>query len=91
MEAKKTLNKRITAVKCIIEVDNVAIDKNRHVSKRFSVTVPDYVFEDLEAIARIQGRPTATLVAFLVEAFVRDAREKGELPSAKPPKQDGAA
>jgi hypothetical protein len=47
MEAKKTLNKRITEAKCIIEVDNVAIDKNRHVSKRFSVTVPDYVFEDL--------------------------------------------
>ncbi|MBD2302291.1 ribbon-helix-helix domain-containing protein [Nostoc sp. FACHB-190] len=49
-------------------------------SKKFSVTVPDYVFEDLELLAQIQGRPTATLAAFLLEVAMRQARERGELP-----------
>lgn len=52
----------------------------KSVSKKFSVTVPDYVFEDLELLAKIQGRPTATLAAFLVEVAMREARERGELP-----------
>lgn len=49
-------------------------------SKKFSVTVPDYVFEDLELLAKTQGRPTATLAAFLLELAMRQARERGELP-----------
>lgn len=52
----------------------------KSVSKKFSVTVPDYVFEDLESLAKIQGRPTATLAAFLIEVAMREARERGELP-----------
>ncbi|BAZ65550.1 hypothetical protein AMR41_26205 [Hapalosiphon sp. MRB220] len=51
------------------------------VSKKFSITVPDYVFEDLEELAKIQGRTTANLAAFLVETGIREAREKGELRS----------
>ena len=62
----------------------------RSVSKKFSVTVPDYVFEDLEQLAQIQGRPTAALAAFLIEVATREARERGELPQ-KQPKQNGAA
>ncbi|MBW4432643.1 MAG: hypothetical protein KME28_13145 [Pelatocladus maniniholoensis HA4357-MV3] len=50
-------------------------------SKKFSITVPDYVFEDLEELAKIQGRTTANLAAFLVETGIREAREKGELRS----------
>ncbi|GAA6617258.1 hypothetical protein NUACC26_030680 [Scytonema sp. NUACC26] len=50
------------------------------VSKKFSVTVPDSVFNDLERLAELQGRPTANLAAFLIELGVREAKERGELP-----------
>ncbi|KYC37454.1 hypothetical protein WA1_41475 [Scytonema hofmannii PCC 7110] len=49
-------------------------------SKKFSVTVPDSVFNDLERLAELQGRPTANLAAFLIELGVREAKERGELP-----------
>lgn len=52
----------------------------KSVSRKFSVTVPDYVFEDLELLAQIQGRPTAALAAFLIETAMREAKERGELP-----------
>lgn len=41
------------------------------VSKKFSVTVPDKIFLDLERWAEEEGRPTANLAAFLVEQAVR--------------------
>ncbi|WP_396336369.1 ribbon-helix-helix domain-containing protein [Fischerella sp. JS2] len=49
-------------------------------SKRFTVTLPDSVFEDLEVLADIQGRPTANLAAFLIEIGIRQAKESGEFP-----------
>ncbi|MBD2434583.1 hypothetical protein H6G66_26665 [Fischerella sp. FACHB-380] len=50
------------------------------VSKRFTVTLPDSVFEDLEVLADIQGRPTANLAAFLIEIGIRQAKDSGEFP-----------
>ncbi|WP_082803638.1 ribbon-helix-helix domain-containing protein [Anabaena sp. 4-3] len=50
----------------------------RDVSKRFTITVPDSVFDELEDWADQQGRPTANLASFLVETGVRQAKEKGE-------------
>ena len=49
------------------------------VSKRVNLTLPDVVYENLEAWAEQQGRPTANLAAFLVETAIRDAIERGEL------------
>ncbi len=51
---------------------------NNEVSKRFTVTIPDSVFEDLEVLASAQGRPTANLAAYLVESAIREAKDKGE-------------
>ncbi len=56
------------------------------VSKRFSVTVPDKLFELLEEWADEQGRPTANLAAYLIEAGLRSAIDKGEF--SPKPKQD---
>jgi hypothetical protein len=58
------------------------------VSKRFTVTVPDLLFEELEDWAEQQGRPTANLAAFLIELGVKQAKEKGEYsPKKKQPKK----
>ncbi|RAM48834.1 MAG: hypothetical protein C6Y22_25785 [Hapalosiphonaceae cyanobacterium JJU2] len=69
---------------------------NGDVSKRFTVTLPDSVFDDLEALADAQGRPTANLAAFLIEIGIRQAKEGGEFPEkqktsskAKKAKEDG--
>ena len=48
------------------------------VSKKFSITVPDEVFNLLEEWAEKQGRPTANLAAYLVEAGLRTAMDKQE-------------
>jgi hypothetical protein len=48
--------------------------------KRFTVTVPDSVYEDLERWADEQGRPTANLAALLIELGIRQAVDRGELP-----------
>ncbi|MBW4502967.1 MAG: hypothetical protein KME57_26235 [Scytonema hyalinum WJT4-NPBG1] len=64
-------------------------------SKRFTVTVPDSVFEDLEVLADAQGRPTANLAAFLIEIGIKESKERGEFPEktntskAKKAKEDG--
>lgn len=52
--------------------------------KKFSVTVPDSVFKDLEVLAEHQGRPTANLGSFLIELGLHVYKERGEFP-----KQDG--
>ncbi|MBD2207465.1 hypothetical protein H6G33_34305 [Calothrix sp. FACHB-1219] len=51
---------------------------NPDASKRVNLTIPDVVYEDLEAWAEYQGRPTANLAAYLVESAIREAKEKGE-------------
>ncbi|MBW4565718.1 MAG: hypothetical protein KME32_32480 [Mojavia pulchra JT2-VF2] len=43
-------------------------------TKRFSVTLPDTVFEQLEALAGNQGRTTANLAAYLIEVGVRNMK-----------------
>lgn len=55
------------------------------VSKRFTVTVPDSIFEELEAWATYQGRPTANLAAYLIEAGLRQAKLEGEFKTLQPP------
>jgi predicted DNA-binding ribbon-helix-helix protein len=44
-------------------------------SKRFTVTLPDAVFKDLEDIATKEGRSTANLAAFLVESGIRELKK----------------
>ncbi len=64
---------------------------NNGVSKRFTVTLPDSVFEDLEVLADAQGRPTANLAAFLIEVGICQIKERGEFPKtskAKKAKED---
>lgn len=48
--------------------------------KKFSITVPDSVFKDLENLAEYQGRPTANLAAFLVELGLHIYKDRGEFP-----------
>lgn len=48
------------------------------VSKRFTITVPDSVYEDLEHWSDQQGRPAANLAAFLVEVGILAAKERGK-------------
>ncbi|MBD2682897.1 MULTISPECIES: ribbon-helix-helix domain-containing protein [Nostoc] len=43
-------------------------------TKRFSVTLPDTVFDQLEALAENQGRTTANLAAYLIEVGVRNMK-----------------
>lgn len=45
-------------------------------SKRFSVTLPDSIYDQLEKFADAQGRTTANLAAFLIEAGIRDMAQR---------------
>lgn len=51
---------------------------NPDASKRINLTLPDLVYEELEAWAEYQCRPTANLAAYMVESAIREAKEKGE-------------
>ncbi|HAJ60709.1 MAG TPA: hypothetical protein DCP31_16750, partial [Cyanobacteria bacterium UBA8543] len=53
------------------------------VSKRVNLTLPDIVYDELEAWAEYQGRPVANLAAYLVESSIREAKEKGEFKTLK--------
>ena len=55
------------------------IDKS--VSKRINVTLPDSVVDELEDWANTQGRSVANLAAFLLEMAIKEAKDKGEIPS----------
>ncbi|NEQ20168.1 MAG: hypothetical protein F6K28_13165 [Microcoleus sp. SIO2G3] len=52
-------------------------------SKRVNLTLPDVVYDELEAWAEFQGRPTANLAAYLVESAIREAKERGEFKTLK--------
>ncbi|MEO1522051.1 MAG: hypothetical protein AAFU78_14900 [Cyanobacteria bacterium J06633_2] len=52
-------------------------------SKRTTVTLPDSVFEEIEDWAAQQGRPTAGLMALLIELGLRDAKQRGEYAPSK--------
>ncbi|MEM7553255.1 MAG: hypothetical protein AAF378_04005 [Cyanobacteria bacterium P01_A01_bin.84] len=49
-------------------------------SKRFTVTLPDSVFKELEVLADAQGRPTANLASFLIEVGVSQMKERRDSP-----------
>ena len=50
---------------------------------RVNLTLPDIVYDELEAWAEYQGRPVANLAAYLVESSIREAKEKGEFKTLK--------
>lgn len=54
------------------------------VSRRFTITIPDSIYDELARWADHQGRATANLAAYLVEVGINQAREKGDIP---PPKE----
>ncbi len=53
------------------------------VTKKFSVNVPDAIYEQLEQWADEQGRSSSNLAAFLIEMGIRQAVERGELKPKK--------
>jgi hypothetical protein len=68
--------------------------EQEQVSKRVNLTLPDVVYDELEAWAEFQGRPTANLAAYLVESAIREAKERGEykiLPKQSPMSEDKPA
>lgn len=54
---------------------------DKFVSKRINVTLPDSVVDELEDWADAQGRSLANLAAFLLEVALKEAKNKGEIPS----------
>lgn len=48
-------------------------------SKRVYITIPDRVHQQLQELAKLQGRPTANLAAYLVEKGVETAMSQGEM------------
>ena len=59
------------------------IQAQENVSKRVNLTLPDVIYDELEAWAEFQGRPTANLAAYLVESAIREAKERGEFKTLK--------
>ncbi len=57
-------------------------------TKRTTIVLPDAIYEDLQHWASEEGRPTANLVAFLVEQAIR-LKYPEKYPSPK--KDKGAA
>ena len=53
------------------------------VSKRILVTLPDSIYEDLEAWAKGDGRPVANLAGFILESEVIAGRNDGRIDVAK--------
>ena len=67
----------------------VSQEQFQKVTKRFTVTLPDTIYEDLERWAELQGRPPANLAAFLIEIGINQGKERGDLPPKKePPAKD---
>lgn len=57
--------------------------------KRVNLSLPEGIYADLETWAELQGRPVANLAAYLVEAGIREAKERGEIPlQGKAPVRD---
>jgi metal-responsive CopG/Arc/MetJ family transcriptional regulator len=44
-------------------------------SKRFTVTLPDSIYKELDTIAENEGRSTANLAAFLIETGIREIKK----------------
>ena len=52
------------------------------VSKRFFVTVPDFIGDALDRWAESERNKPATLAAWLIETSIRQALDEGKIPSA---------
>ena len=51
--------------------------------KKFSVSLPASIFQDLEKLADHQGRPVANLASFFIELGLHITKERGEFPIEK--------
>jgi hypothetical protein len=49
--------------------------------KRVNVTLADTVFRDLERWASLRDQAVATVAALAIELAIREAKDRGELPS----------
>jgi hypothetical protein len=49
--------------------------------KRVNVTLADTVFRDLERWAGLRDQAVATVAALAIELAIREAKDRGELPS----------
>ena len=49
---------------------------DKEMSKRIMVTLPDGVYKLLEDWAKEEGRPVASLAAFIIESSARDKVDK---------------
>jgi metal-responsive CopG/Arc/MetJ family transcriptional regulator len=54
-----------------------------NMSKRFTVTLPDSIYKELDTIAGKEGRSTANLAAFLIEQGVRDIKKSENKKTSK--------
>jgi len=54
-------------------------------SRRVNLSLPDRIHEKLERWAYAEGRPTANLCNFILEKAVREAEDKGQIPSPQNP------
>ena len=52
-------------------------------AKKVFASVPDAVAKDLEEWSKQQGRSLSSLIAYLLENSVRDAKEQGEFTPEK--------
>lgn len=50
-------------------------------TKRVNLTLPDPVFADLKKWADSRDQAVATVAAIALEIAIRDAKERGEIPS----------
>jgi len=51
------------------------------VAKRVNVTLPETVYADLERWAKLRDQAVATVAAIALELAIRDAKDRGDLPS----------
>ena len=58
------------------------------VSKRIHVTLPDGVYQKLEAWADADARPVANLAAYLLQRVLEEAEEEGKIPEKKAPAKE---
>lgn len=52
----------------------------KQMPKRITVTLPNPIYEKLNALAEVRDKPAATLAAEAVERLIEQAKQAGELP-----------
>lgn len=61
----------------------VGVRMDKTMAKRVFATVPDTLAEDLEDWAEQEGRSLSSLVAYLLETRMKEAKSKGEFTPSK--------